>query len=146
MVADTQPGAEVSVGLERDGAAKGLSLRIGEMPAEKTASVTPDAKPKDIEPHLGLFLAPLTPEARQAQGLDEDARGVLVAGVERGSAAESAGIRPGSLVTMVGRQSVKDPMEAKRQVNEAIGTGSNSVLLRIEQDGEARFVALKPTA
>ena len=70
----------------------------------------------------------------------------MVAGVERGSAAEKAGIHPGSLITMVGRQEVQSPEEATSQVRKAIGAGQKSVLLRVEQDGETRFVAVTPAA
>jgi serine protease Do len=148
MVAGIQPGARVTIAVERAGADKSLGLVVGEMPTDETetASITPDSNAKDTEPHLGLLLAPLTPEARRDQGLSDDARGVLVAGVEGGSAAERAGIHPGSLVTMVGQQEVKSPEEAKSRVREAVASGDKSVLLRIEQNGEAQFVALKPAA
>jgi serine protease Do len=146
MAAGIQPGARVTIAVERAGADKSLNLVVGEMPTDETASVTPESKAEDTEPHLGLLLAPLTPEARRDQGLSEDAQGVLVAGVEGGSAAERAGIHPGSLVTMVGQQEVKTPEEAKSRVLEAIGGGDKSVLLRIEQNGEAQFVAVTPAA
>ena len=119
---------------------------IGEMPAEETAAATPVPVNEVPAPRLGLYLAPLTPEARQAQGLDDDVQGVLVAGVEKGSPAEKAGIQAGSLITMVGQQAVASPSEATGRVREAISAGSKGVLLRVEQDGEARFVALKPAA
>jgi serine protease Do len=147
MVADIRPGTRAVVAVQRDGAETTLDLVIGAMPAEEQVAVAPESPPGGpSEPRLGLYLAPLTPETREAQGLGADAAGVLVARVEEGSAAERAGIRPGSLVTMVGQAQVTSPDEAANRVREAIGEGDRAVLLRIEQDGEARFVAVKPAA
>jgi serine protease Do len=146
MVADIQPGTQVAIAVERNGTRTELSLTVGEMPAETTARVSPEPKADSAEPRLGLYLAPLSPEARQAEGLGDGASGVLVAGVEKGSAAEEAGIRPGSVVTMVGQREVNTPEEAASQVRETIAKGGGSVLLRIEQDGETRFVAVTPAA
>jgi serine protease Do len=144
MVAAISPGTEVAITLERGGNSRSLTLAVGEMPGEETAGIAPVPDGMDSEPRLGLFLAPLTPEARQEQGFREDAQGVLVTGVERGSAADRAGIESGSLLTMVGHQEVRDPADAQNRVREAIGAGDKNVLLRIEKNGQARFVALKP--
>jgi serine protease Do len=146
MVARIEPGARVAVVVERGGARKSLALEVGAMPGEETAATTPVPASDDSGPRLGLYLAPLTSEARQAQGFGDDVHGVLVAGVEKGSPAEKAGIEPGSLITMVGQHGIASPSEATSRVREAIGTGSKGVLLRVERDGEARFVALKPAA
>jgi serine protease Do len=149
MVADIRPGTRVDLAVQRNGAQTALSLTVGEMPGEEAASAVPAKQPKAdrSEPRLGIYLAPLTPDARKAEGLGADAQGALVAGVEKGSAAEEAGIRPGSVVTMVGPKEVKTPEDAASQVREEIAKSSGKgVLLRIEQDGETRFVAVKPAA
>jgi len=65
---------------------------------------------------------------------------------EKGSAAEKAGIRPGSLLTMVGTQEVNSPDEAVSRVRKTISDGDHAVLLRVEQDGRARFLAVRPAA
>jgi len=147
MVADIRPGAEAVLSIQREGREKSVDLVIGEMPSEELQAAVPTSEAgAPSEPRLGLYLAPLTPDARQAQGLDAGAKGVLVAGIEEGSAAEKAGIRPGSLVTMVGNQEVNSPEEAASRVREAIGDGDRAVLLRVEQDGQTRFMAVKPAA
>jgi serine protease Do len=145
MVADIAAGTQVAVGVLRAEGDATVNLVIGKMPAEESVAAAPEPEAVASGPRLGLYLAPLTPEVREAQGLGADAHGVVVAGVEKDSGAEKAGIRVGSLITMVGRQAVSTPDEAVTQVREAIGTGDRAVLLRVEQDGKTSFVAVKPT-
>jgi serine protease Do len=147
MVADIRPGVKAVLAIQRDGTEKAVDLIVGVMPSEEMQAAAPAPETgAPSEPRLGLYLAPLTPDAREAQGLNPGAKGVLVAGIEKGSAAEKAGIRPGSLVTMVGNQEVNSPDEAASRVREAIGSGDRAVLLRVEQDGQTRFMAVKPAA
>jgi len=146
VVAEIVAGTKVDIGIQRNGSNASIDLTIGEMPMEETVAAAPDPGVKSSEPRLGLYLAPLTPEFRQTKGLGTGARGVVVTGVEKESGAEKAGIRPGSLITMVGQQEVSTPDEAASQVRKAIGGGDRTVLLRIVQNGKARFVAVKPAA
>ena len=146
MVADIAAGTKVQISLQRNGGEASVDLTVGEMPGEQPVAATTLPQTDKAEPRLGLYLAPLTPEARESQKLAGDARGVLVAGVEKNSAAAKAGIEPGSLITMVGQSEVTSPDQVASRVREAVGKGNQAVLLRIEQDGEARFVAVKPAA
>jgi len=146
MVAEIQPGTQVKVSVQRQGAERTFELRIGEMPADDRLATAPVPEEDNSAPRLGLYLAPLTEEARQTRSVNQTTTGVLVARVEKGSAAEKAGIRAGNLITMVGQKEVSNPEEAASSVREAIAHGDAAVLLRIEQDGEARFVAVEPAA
>jgi S1-C subfamily serine protease len=51
--------------------------------------------------YIGVVPAQLTPQIAERFGL-EDARGVLVADLERGGPAAGAGLEPGDLVTAIG--------------------------------------------
>jgi len=112
------------------------------MPDDGLAMTKPGEAAEDTGPRIGLFLAPLTPEMRQERGLDADAPGVMVAQVETGSPAQRAGIKAGSLISMVGQEFVTSPDDVARAVREAAEQDRPSVLLRVEQDGEQRFVAV----
>lgn len=145
-VAEIRPGTRMSLTVQRQGAEKVLTLTIGEMPAEERVAATPPPETQSSEPRLGLYLAPLTDDVRESRGLDQDTSGVLVSRVEEGSAAEKAGIRPGTLITMVGQREVSTPNEAASSVRAALASGERAVLLRVEQDGQARFIAVEPAA
>jgi serine protease Do len=71
---------------------------------------------------------------------------VVVARVERDSPAARAGIRPGSLISMVGQQPVAAPDDVVKAVAAAAAEKRPSVLLLIESDGEKSFVPVRLTA
>jgi serine protease DegQ len=57
---------------------------------------------------IGVEAQEITPELAESFGLPDTA-GALIAGVVRGSPADSAGIRPGDVLLAVGERTVKDP-------------------------------------
>jgi serine protease Do len=87
-------------------------------------------------------LSPLTPELRAERGLDADAAGVFVAQVEADSPADRAGVEAGSLISMVGTESVDTPDQVVAAVREAIEENRESLILRVEKDGRPLFIAV----
>ena len=102
-----------------------------------------DSEQDENSAKLGIYLAELTSEARQRYRIGKETEGVLVAGVERGSPAAKAGIRTGSVINMVGQAPVNSPDEVISEVKQAAADKQASVLLRVEQNGQSRFVAVK---
>jgi serine protease Do len=84
----------------------------------------------------------VTPELRKEHGLDPDSEGVYVARVEPGSPADQAGIRAGSLISMVGAERVSSPDQVVAAVRQASQDKRPAVLLRVERDGKPMFVAV----
>jgi serine protease Do len=68
-----------------------------------------------VRGYLGVAVTPVTPGAREAARLP-DARGALVAEVVPGSAAASAGVRPGDVIVRFQGEHVADPRELTRRV------------------------------
>ncbi|WP_373508349.1 PDZ domain-containing protein, partial [Thiocapsa sp.] len=93
-------------------------------------------------PRLGLYLSPLTPELRAERGLDADAAGVFVAQVEADSPADRAGVEAGSLISMVGTESVSTPEQVVTAVRAAAEEKRESLILRVEKDGPPLFIAV----
>ncbi len=142
LVARIDAGTNIELEVIRGGKVQVLEVTIGRMPQDDLAMNQPDAAGDDDGSRIGLMLTPLTPEMRQERGLDADTAGVLVAQVEPGSPAQRAGIRAGNLISMVGQEPVTDPEDVARAVREAAQSNRPSVLLRVEQNGEQRFVAV----
>jgi serine protease Do len=144
LIADTEAGTELVLEILRNGATTQIPVVIGAMPEQDkvAADGTTFEQSDDGKPRLGLYLSPLTPESRKSHGIDDKAKGVLVAEVQSGSPAHKAGIRPGSLISMVGQQDVSVPEEVVAGVRKATDDNRESVLLLLEQDGEKRFVAV----
>ncbi len=144
IIAAARAGSHLKIEVYRQGATKRLSAVIGKMPGEdEVAAVSGGTRHTGhTRSKLGLYLAPLTPQVRQSQGLADGAQGVVVARVEEGSPAQRAGIEPGSVISMVGQHPVKAPGDVAAAVRKAAQEKRSYVLLRVEQDGEQRFVAV----
>ena len=134
-------GTEIVLGVMRNGKSEQIPVLIGTMPNRDRAAVANKSKDED-KPRLGLYLSPLTPESRTSHGIEGKAEGVLVARVEVGSPAQKAGIKAGSLISMVGQQQITTPEEVVAGVRKATEEARESVLLLVEKNGEKRFVAV----
>ena len=141
-VAKAKAGSESTFEVFSNGKTHKLEVELGRMPGDKleVAEAVDDAS---SSAKLGIQFAELTPEARQRYDFSEDAKGVLVAGVQPGSPAAKAGIRTGSLITMVGQEPVQSAAEVEDKVKHAADREQSSVLLLIEHRGEKRFVTVK---
>jgi serine protease Do len=142
LVADTSAGTQMQLEIYRDGATRDIPVVIGRMPNQKQMASIEKTQSGAARPHLGLYLQPLTPQAREALNLGRDTRGALVAQVEQGSPADQAGIQAGSVISMVGQQETNTPQEVEQQVHTAIAHHHSSILLRVEQNGRAHFVVV----
>lgn len=142
LIAGIDAGTDIELVVLRAGETLRIPVTIGQMPSEEQVRNASTQPSEGDEPRLGLSLAPLTPELRAERGIGNDATGVLVAQVAPGSPAHSAGIKAGSLISMVGQQRVTQPGQVVDAVKQAAAANRPSVLLRVEQEGEQRFVAV----
>lgn len=142
LVAAQSAGSRLELQVFRNGQTVTIPVTIGRMPSDDQVAAAPAPAAENDQARIGLYLAPLTPELRAERGLDADRTGVLVAEVEAGSPAQRAGIEPGSLISMVGQQQVSTPEELATAIREAARSERPSVLLRVERDGQQRFVAV----
>lgn len=143
-VADTAAGHTVPVQLIRQGRSMTLSVTIGsERAQERVAS----AAGVQHGGHLGLELAPLTPDRRQELGLNAPG-GVLVAGVTPGSPADQSGLQTGDVILGIGGLPVTSPDEAASRIRAAESGNRPALPLLVMRDGTTAYVALdlKPGA
>jgi serine protease Do len=139
-VASIQPGEQARLTILHDGQTKDVSVKVGTMPGDQTASNDTQANPRHAE--LGLALAPLSPDLRDQLDLPEGANGALVQRVRPGSPAEAAGLQPGDLIVGVGTQPVKSPAEAARAMRGALAGSDHSLALRVIRNGQPVFVGV----
>jgi serine protease Do len=134
-------GETVRVVVYRDGATQTLLVTLGRRETAESEAF-PDVPGAEVLPSsdiLGLTLAPLTDEAREANGVQD---GLLVEAVDPDSEAAERGLEPGDVITEVGQLPVSDVEAFQARVDEAEEAGQNSILLLIRRDGTPRFVAL----
>jgi len=119
----------------RDGKRVEVSVTTTQMPSTPTER-------KPAEPGrewFGLRVTTVTPDIAKQLGL-EKTEGVVIEGVETGSAAQDAGLRKGDLILEVNRQRIKDENDY-RNAMEKIKTGQG-VLLLVSRGGSTFFVPL----
>jgi serine protease Do len=145
-VADTRPGSTLILEVSREQKTRDLKVVIGTPPGDAQVASAGDPAEAGGTPRLGLALAALTPEMRAQYGIDKGREGVVVARVERDSPAAKAGIRPGSLISMVGQQPVSAPEDVVKAVAAAAAEKRPSVLLLVEIGGEKSFVPVRLSA
>jgi serine protease Do len=91
---------------------------------------------------LGLKLTKTTADLRKQLSLPDGAKGVVVTEVPQNGPAAAQGLRPGDLVVAIGHETVGSLEEVQQRLAAAKKGGHKNVLVRIERDGNARFVAL----
>jgi serine protease Do len=94
LVAETAPGAAATVKLLREGKEQTVKLTVTELTEEKMAQAPGE---EGEESPLGLVVKDLTSDLAKRFRLKET-QGALVVGVEQGSAAADAGLRPGDVI------------------------------------------------
>jgi len=147
LVAATQPGAEVTLTLNRDGRQEEVRLSLGELVAGGAAREREGGGPAPEEDaegggRLGLTVAPLTPDLAARLRLPEDAEGVVVMNVDPEGPAAEARLRQGDLIVQANRQPVRSPEELRAALR---NTGDRPVLLLVTRPGEGTsFITVRP--
>jgi serine protease Do len=145
LVADTPPDKRVALSIWRDAKQQVIELRVALLDPDRPAPRPPEPekpKPPAAVDALGLKLAALTPELRKQFSLSGAAKGAVITEVPQGSAGAAQGLQPGDLVVAVGRSPIAGPDEIKASAFAARKLGRKYLLIRVEREGSARFVAL----
>jgi serine protease Do len=150
IVAETEVGKAVDVKVWRDKKPFTVKVTIAALEeteeAVATATRTPNDTPKVSIPGVGMAVAALSDRLRSDFGLDEDAKGLVVIGVDAGGPAAEQGIKRGDLIVEVSQEAVTTPDQMAAKVTAARESGKKSILLLIEGDAGLRFVALRLAA
>jgi serine protease Do len=144
-IVGAQPGTTVEIGLWRDGKEMTLPARLGDSEPAKQAKAETNSPEGDEPRSFGVWLAPITPEARQELNLEDSVKGALIVAVEPGSLADDLGFQAGDVLQQIGHDTIGSPPEAVAKLKEA-GKARKPVLLKIHRQGATRFVAVSPQA
>ena len=144
LVAQAVIGNRVEVGLWRDG--RKITV-YPEMQGNDDGTLVAGqpAQRSQGTASLGLLLSTLDPESRQHYGFDADVTGILIEQVRPDSPAAEKGLQRGDLIVQVERRPVDTPAGMTRLLNSARQKNQKAVLLLIERQGQAHFVALRLT-
>lgn len=128
-----EPGTEVKLSIFRDGKTVNLSIKVGSYAESQGSNGQTYAK-------FGFEVDEFTAELAQKLGLQEQ-KGVVITGIAPGSLADSAGLKPGTLIVAVDRIQVTNVDEFDKAIKKAFG--NKKVLLLVKQGTVTRFVSLK---
>jgi serine protease Do len=144
MVADLAPGSKEELTVWRQGTPKDLRLTIGENSEDQQqASSEGKSGPAAHKiPNIGVGLADITAEVRQALNLPAKEKGAVIASVAPGKPAADAGLREGDIIVSVNQHAVNSANEAKTAVADAGKAGRKAVLLLIQRGDNQSFVTV----
>ena len=133
--------------INRAGSEQTLQIKLGRRETDEANTPVPAAQkntpatPPSAEV-MGLTLVPLDAKAIKDLGLDTNATGRVITGVEPTSEAADKGVAPGDVIVEAGQQKVLQLSDLQDRVTEAKDAGRKSILLLIRRSGDPRFVAL----
>ncbi|MDB5376773.1 MAG: hypothetical protein JWR00_1219 [Rubritepida sp.] len=150
LIGESRPGSTVQLTVQREGQSRDLSVTLV---ALQDGDSTPAARGGKAGQRgereqqrggpVGVALAPIDEQARQALNLPEDARGAVVASVRPDSPAAEAGLREGDVIVSVGSRDVADVNAVATAIREAGRQPGAAVALRIIRQGQSAFVAVQ---
>jgi serine protease Do len=130
-----QIGQKIQFEVIRDGKRVEISVTTTQMPSMPTER-------KPVGPGkewFGLRVTTVTPDMAKQLGLAK-AEGVVIEGVEMGSAAQEAGLRKGDVILEVNRQKIKDENDYRNAMEKIKPT--QGALLLVSREGSTFFVSL----
>ena len=143
-ITEMKPGEDAQLGVLRNGQTQTVDVKLGTRPNEQQmASLEGSGGSAEHGPHIGLSLAPLTPQDRDQLNLPSGTHGAVISGVEPGSPADAAGLQQGDVVLGVGHQPVNSPSDVIAAIGHA-REGNHPVALRVLRNGHAQFVVVSP--
>ena len=144
LVAKLRPNQEIPLIYIRDGKRFSVNVTIDELRDDSGKSTDPlpaPAAPPAAVAGLGLTVAALTSVNAAKFGMAKTQRGVIVASVEKGSAASTAGLTVGQVIIKVDRAAVTTTEEFKTAI--AAANRERGALLQIlRASGEIDFAVL----
>jgi serine protease Do len=133
-VSGQKVGDKVKLSVLRDGKPNNISVTLGELPgnpAEFAANVEKDK--------IGVHLQTLTSDMARLLGMDANAKGAVVSGVEPDSRAAKAGLHAEDVIVEIDRK----PVVSAEQAVEVLRAGAKDAhLLRVRRGDAFRFITI----
>jgi serine protease Do len=129
----------------RGGAEKNITVTLGKRPtAEKLASArgSEGGGVDGGNAALGMRLATVNDQVRQAYGIGESVGGAVIIDLQSDSPAAEKGLKPGDVIVSVAGAPVRTANDAASRIEQARKSGKRSVLMLVASGGGQRFVAL----
>jgi len=141
-IARLDPGEEAAIGLWRRGELTSVTVRLGAFSEPEQMAQRDAGQPEADQTVMGMRLAELDQQAREAFGIAAETKGVVITDVRPDSWAARKGLRPGDVIVQAGLAPVASPAEVAAAVESARKEHRKAVLVLISREQEERFVTL----
>lgn len=138
-VADMPVGSRINLVVLRDGRRLPVTLTLVERTDTAVARVQPSGGDGTVPAPGGLRVRDLTSEEKTGASAQS---GVVVTGVENGSAAQESGMQEGDLIEEVGGKPVASAAAFAKALRDAQVAGKAHAVLLVTSDGNTRYVPL----
>lgn len=135
QIGSAAPGTKVNLTVIRDGKQKTLGVKLGEFPETEEQPVASN----NITNDLGMRVSDITPDLVQQFNLKISGHGVVISGIERGSAAVQAGLKVGDVILKINRKPIENLSDFNR-IMKNVKKG-DSLLLYVQREVNKFFVA-----
>ena len=153
-VAKVNAGGRIQLDIYRDGKQRMVDVTAGLRPSEEQLALNGGAGSSDgagdtgpgVASHsdvLGMSLAPIDPQARQAYSIAPTLRGVLVQSVKGSSDAGDKGLKRGDVIVRAGDRDVGTAADVSAAVSIWKKEGRASIPLEVSRNGVSLFVPIK---
>jgi serine protease Do len=136
LVAGTEVGKKVKLGLIRDGKKIDVEIVVAEMKEEKRES----KESPETEKNYGLVVQNITPEIARHLNL-KDRRGVIVTDIQPGSPAENADLRAGDIIAEINKKPIRNVADFKEIMKKA--SLKDGIVLLVKRDNVTFYGVMK---
>ena len=140
-IAQTKPGATVTLQVLRNGRTETLHATLSELESDRAKR--PESELSSNGRNLGqvgMAVEPLTPEVARELGVPSRTSGLVVRDVNPEGAAAAAGIKPGDVISQINGQAIKTPSEFKAALQSA---AERPALLLVTREKTDIFLTLR---
>jgi serine protease Do len=145
LVAAAAPHSAATVTVWRDGKTSELQATLGTLPNNIRVASADNGQGEEqsvTASAAGVHFAPLTSDLRSELHVAKGVEGVVVTGVDSGSAAEDVGLSEGDVVVAINQQPVHTPQEAAAQLKAAARSPKKTALLLLNRHGVTQYVGM----
>jgi serine protease Do len=146
LVAARAPDSAATLTVWRNGEASELHVTLGEAPENphvaSAGSEEPGAGDSERAAALGMHFSPLTSDLRHELHVGNGVHGVVISGVDNGSAADSLGLSRGDVLVSINQHPVENPQAAARALKEIANSKQKNALLLLDRHGVTEYVGI----
>jgi serine protease Do len=127
-VAESMPGSNVKVTVNRNGEAKTFDVTLSNLPENQVAKTDEQSGKAKTEALAGVGVADLDQDTRAELNIPAQVQGAVITEVAPDSAAYQAGLRTGDVITELNRKPVKSAQDAMADTEKPT---SNQTLVKV---------------